>query len=104
MTGYEIDPFGKHIFLSGGRKISIVNKSAALADLFFCKELTDHHFFVTKTKREIFVINLADKLHFTGIIHAYKKMLFKVAALAGLLALTGCASKLAQPEQYSGFF
>lgn len=31
------------------------------------------------------------------------KMLFKVAALAGLLALTGCASKLAQPEQYSGF-
>lgn len=31
------------------------------------------------------------------------KMLFKVAALGGLLALTGCASKLAQPEQYSGF-
>ncbi|HDT1379227.1 TPA: DUF3313 domain-containing protein [Klebsiella aerogenes] len=31
------------------------------------------------------------------------KMLFKVAALAGLLALTGCASKLAQPDQYSGF-
>ena len=31
------------------------------------------------------------------------KMLFKVAALAGLLASTGCASKLAQPEQYSGF-
>lgn len=29
--------------------------------------------------------------------------LFKVAALAGTLALTGCASKLAQPNQYSGF-
>ena len=31
------------------------------------------------------------------------RVLFKVAALAGMLALTGCASKLAQPNQYSGF-
>jgi len=29
--------------------------------------------------------------------------LFKVAALSGLLALAGCASKVAQPDQYSGF-
>lgn len=29
--------------------------------------------------------------------------LFKVAALAGMLALTGCASKVAEPTQYSGF-
>ena len=29
--------------------------------------------------------------------------IFKVAALAGLLALTGCASKIAAPEKYSGF-
>lgn len=28
---------------------------------------------------------------------------FKVVALAATLALSGCASKLAQPEQYSGF-
>jgi len=31
------------------------------------------------------------------------KTYFKVAALAATLALSGCASKLAQPEQYSGF-
>ncbi|HEX4502493.1 MAG TPA: DUF3313 domain-containing protein [Scandinavium sp.] len=31
------------------------------------------------------------------------KTLFKVAAVAGMLALTGCASKIAQPEKYSGF-
>lgn len=31
------------------------------------------------------------------------RVLFKVTALAGMLALTGCASKLAQPNQYSGF-
>lgn len=29
--------------------------------------------------------------------------LFKVAVLSGLLALTGCASKVAEPDQYSGF-
>nr|WP_318381647.1 DUF3313 domain-containing protein [uncultured Enterobacter sp.] len=29
--------------------------------------------------------------------------LFKVAALSGLLILAGCASKVTQPEQYSGF-
>lgn len=29
--------------------------------------------------------------------------LFKVAALAGLLALSGCASKITQPDKYSGF-
>ncbi|MEL0553171.1 MULTISPECIES: DUF3313 domain-containing protein [Enterobacteriaceae] len=29
--------------------------------------------------------------------------IFKVAALAGLLALAGCASKIASPEKYSGF-
>lgn len=29
------------------------------------------------------------------------RVLLKVAALAGMLALTGCASKLAQPNQYS---
>lgn len=28
---------------------------------------------------------------------------FKIAALAGLLALTGCASKVAEQHQYSGF-
>lgn len=28
---------------------------------------------------------------------------FKVAALAGTLALTGCASKIASPDKYSGF-
>ena len=28
---------------------------------------------------------------------------FKVAVLSGLLALAGCASKVAAPEQYSGF-
>jgi len=28
---------------------------------------------------------------------------FKVAVLSGLLALAGCASKVAQPENYSGF-
>ncbi|MFG6656068.1 DUF3313 domain-containing protein [Scandinavium sp. M-37] len=31
------------------------------------------------------------------------KTLFKVAALAGMIALTGCASKIASPEKYSGF-
>jgi len=31
------------------------------------------------------------------------KTLFKVAALSGLLTLAGCASKVAQPDQYSGF-
>ena len=31
------------------------------------------------------------------------RVLFKVAALAGMLALPGCASKLAQPNQNSGF-
>ncbi|MBB1200751.1 DUF3313 domain-containing protein [Enterobacteriaceae bacterium 89] len=31
------------------------------------------------------------------------KTLLKVAALAGMLALAGCASKVAQPDQYSGF-
>ncbi|WP_436859431.1 DUF3313 domain-containing protein [Citrobacter tructae] len=31
------------------------------------------------------------------------KTLFKVAALAGLLALSGCASKITQPDKYSGF-
>lgn len=31
------------------------------------------------------------------------KTLFKVAALSAMFALTGCASKLAQPEKYSGF-
>jgi Protein of unknown function (DUF3313). len=31
------------------------------------------------------------------------KTLLKMAALAGMLALAGCASKVAQPEQYSGF-
>ena len=31
------------------------------------------------------------------------RVLLKVAALAGMLALTGCASKVAQPNQYSGF-
>lgn len=31
------------------------------------------------------------------------KTLCKVAALAATLALAGCASKIAQPEQYSGF-
>lgn len=40
---------------------------------------------------------------FTGInLYAYS-VIFKVAALAGLLALAGCSSKLAKPEQYSGF-
>ncbi|WP_336220311.1 DUF3313 domain-containing protein [Citrobacter amalonaticus] len=29
--------------------------------------------------------------------------LFKVAALTGLLVLSGCASKVTQPEKYSGF-
>ena len=29
--------------------------------------------------------------------------LFKVAALSGLLLLAGCASKVAAPDQYSGF-
>ncbi|MEZ6877300.1 DUF3313 domain-containing protein [Enterobacter sp. KBR-315C3_2022] len=29
--------------------------------------------------------------------------LFKVAVLSGLLALAGCASKVAEPDQYSGF-
>jgi len=29
--------------------------------------------------------------------------LFKVAAVAAMVALTGCASKIAQPEQFSGF-
>jgi len=29
--------------------------------------------------------------------------LFKVATLCGLLALAGCASKVAQPDKYSGF-
>ncbi|WP_434641411.1 DUF3313 domain-containing protein [Klebsiella sp. I138] len=29
--------------------------------------------------------------------------IFKVAALAGLLALAGCTSKIAAPEKYSGF-
>ncbi len=29
--------------------------------------------------------------------------MFKVAAFAGLLALVGCASKIAAPEKYSGF-
>ena len=28
---------------------------------------------------------------------------FKVAVLSGLLALSGCASKVAAPDQYSGF-
>ncbi|VFS86880.1 Protein of uncharacterised function (DUF3313) [Kluyvera cryocrescens] len=28
---------------------------------------------------------------------------FKVAALVGMLALAGCASKTTAPEQYSGF-
>ena len=27
----------------------------------------------------------------------------KVAALCGLLALSGCASKISQPDKYSGF-
>lgn len=31
------------------------------------------------------------------------KTLFKVAAVAAMVALTGCASKIAQPEQFSGF-
>lgn len=31
------------------------------------------------------------------------KTLFKVAAVAAMLALTGCASKIAQPDKYSGF-
>ena len=31
------------------------------------------------------------------------QLFFKVAALAGLLALAGCSSKIAKPEQYSGF-
>ncbi|SNY59009.1 DUF3313 domain-containing protein [Enterobacter sp. CC120223-11] len=31
------------------------------------------------------------------------KTYFKVAAFAATLAISGCASKLAQPEQYSGF-
>lgn len=31
------------------------------------------------------------------------KTLFKIAAVAAMLALTGCASKIAQPNQYSGF-
>ena len=31
------------------------------------------------------------------------RTVFKVAVLAGLLALSGCASKVTQPEQYSGF-
>jgi hypothetical protein len=31
------------------------------------------------------------------------KILFKVAAVAALLALAGCASKIAPPEKYSGF-
>lgn len=31
------------------------------------------------------------------------KPLFKVAAVAAMVALTGCASKIAQPEQFSGF-
>lgn len=40
---------------------------------------------------------------FTGInLYAYS-VIFKVAALAGLLALAGCSSKIAKPEQYSGF-
>lgn len=30
-------------------------------------------------------------------------MLFKAACLTGLLALTGCASKVTSPEKYSGF-
>ncbi|MCI1033933.1 DUF3313 domain-containing protein [Raoultella terrigena] len=29
--------------------------------------------------------------------------IFKAAAIAGLLALTGCAAKIAQPDRYSGF-
>lgn len=29
--------------------------------------------------------------------------LFKVAVLSGLLALSGCASKITQPDKYSGF-
>lgn len=29
--------------------------------------------------------------------------LFKVAVLTGLLALSGCASKVTQPDKYSGF-
>jgi len=29
--------------------------------------------------------------------------LIQVAVLSGLLALTGCASKVTQPEKYSGF-
>ncbi|MCS2167325.1 DUF3313 domain-containing protein [Scandinavium manionii] len=33
----------------------------------------------------------------------HSKTLLKVAALAGTLALTGCASKLASPDKYSGF-
>lgn len=31
------------------------------------------------------------------------RVLLKVAALAAILALTGCAAKVAQPDQYSGF-
>jgi hypothetical protein len=34
--------------------------------------------------------------------HAYSNF-FKVAVLTGLLALAGCSSKVAAPEQYSGF-
>ena len=31
------------------------------------------------------------------------RTVLKVAVMAGLLALAGCASKVTQPEQYSGF-
>ncbi len=59
-------------------------------------------FFAT-THRPVFCYNfkciLADNMEYH---HAYSHF-FKVAVLSGLLALSGCASKVAAPDQYSGF-
>jgi hypothetical protein len=70
-----------------------------VADLF--SQRFDVPFFVTKLIL-VFCYKSRRQLHLQGFTHAYS-FIFKVAALAGLLALTGCASKIAAPEQYSGF-
>lgn len=59
-------------------------------------------FFVTKLVGPI-CYNVCRKNCIYRDLSMRTRVLLKVAALAGILALTGCAAKVAQPDQYSGF-